>query len=58
MLSMQLGTLSIYLSKLSMVESYAVHHAFVTKIRIREDSLACQAKKETRKAKENKALLR
>ena len=53
-----MGTLSLDFSKLEMDEVYVVQHASSKNIRIRENDVAYQDKKETRKAKEHKFLLR
>ena len=53
-----MGTLSLDFSKLEMDEVYAFQHAATTEIRLRENVVAYQAKKEKRNVKEHKVLLR
>ena len=53
----EFGTISTYFSKLMLGEVYSIEHVAMTKIRIRENALAYQATKQTRKTKIRKPLL-
>ena len=54
----EFGTLSIDFAKLTLGEVYVIQLAAATEIRIRENALAYQATKQTRKEEIRKALLR
>ena len=53
-----MGKLSLDFSKITLAEVYTMQHVSVMEIRIKENSLAHQGQKHTRKEKEHKVLLR